>query len=562
MGFLDDIKAMRPSTPVAESESQSEPAKAAGETTAKVMQLPPVAAIKAEAEQAKASDGIASVINAMVTHVDTSGNAWVTIKTANRTTFARANTNEAAGAVLVVCRSNNIKCGGVDTVKRELETAAAIKRMDCQKTDIRPRVKKDGADYLLDLNNEQGEMVRWNADGWAVEANHTHPFSRGGGHFLPTPIVCSEAEAFSAMESFFELSGTPLEMRKAKLAALVEDLRADTPYLVRINHGAAGSGKTTEAALHMQLIDPYSGMTPPQVVPDPEHMAVQSQHRHPLFIDNIKRIEDDASNFLCCAALGSPISWRAMHERQGTTTLTVHNPVYATGIGFHVPPDLADRALITVFPVRADCEPVADIMDRFNENHGRYLGALLTLACLALRGTPTVKESRICRTHRMVDFAMTGEALVQAEGFEAGAFVQLLNSIRKKQSTVIAEGDQLAVNLMDWLARIVAKAEVSEKLPAFGSWKAAGYAAIKTPDGSAHVIGSSETIRRNVVFDPSAFNQQWMPKTASNMSTAITRLQPALRDIGIRAELIPVNGKKTTAWKFIIEAGVLDGLHE
>jgi hypothetical protein len=247
-------------------------------------------------------------------------------------------------------------------------------------------VAKAREHYVYDHADENGNCTRWNASGWEFLRNDAIPFIRTNASATPEPKRPRDIEeAFATIQEFQDLQRLSESMRLPRLAALIEDLKPDTPYVIRHNHGSAGSGKTTAAALEILLLDPFGGPVPPQVVPHIEHMAVAAQHRHHLFFDNIRRVDDEVSNFLCCAALGSPVMWRTMHERSGATTLSVHAPIQITGIHYHLAPDLADRSLVTEFPVRSDYRPMAEVMATFHANHGRYLGALFTLAVETLR---------------------------------------------------------------------------------------------------------------------------------------------------------------------------------
>lgn len=321
------------------------------------------------------------------TITDKRGNLYVRTTGAPRTDFNRVESNaavaEAIGHIVRLMRSFPSESLVKDTLKA---VALWRQQFDSTRWDVRCRISKTAEGYIYDHADAQGNCTQWSANGWRFGRNDTVPFIRTSASSTPEPVRPSSIEeAFDVIAEFQHLQGLPTLARLPRLAALIEDLKTDTPFVVRHNHGSAGSGKTTAAVLEIQLLDPFDGPVPPQVVPHIEHMAVAAQHRQHLFFDNVKRVEDEVSNFLCCAATGSPIMWRTMHERSGATTLSVHAPIQITGIHYHLASDLADRSLVTEFPVRSNYVPSSEIMAKFHANHGRYLGALFTLAVESLR---------------------------------------------------------------------------------------------------------------------------------------------------------------------------------
>lgn len=163
----------------------------------------------------------------------------------------------------------------------------------------------------------------------------------------------------------------------------------------------------------------------------------------------------------------------------------------------------------------------------------------------------SIREQGLCRSHRMTDWAMTGEALAQAQGHPPGHFVGLLGQMREVQSTTIAEGDPVAVAITGWLKSAAKKATPAPALPPYRGWGPQGWAATVLPDGSTVVIAKASAVRQGAqLFHPDRTGRAFFPSTDSAMTGAISRLQPTLRDIGIAATHVAVNGEKNKAWRF------------
>jgi hypothetical protein len=171
----------------------------------------------------------------------------------------------------------------------------------------------------------------------------------------------------------------------------------------------------------------------------------------------------------------------------------------------------------------------------------------------------SVRDQGFCGSHRMTDWAMTGEALAQAQGCPPGHFVGLLRQMREVQSTTIAEGDPVAVAITDWLLNAAKQAKPSADIPPYRSWKATGWSATILPSGTTVIMAKASAIRNGAQpYHPDRTGRAYFPSTDSAMTGAIARLQPTFRDIGVVATHVAVNGEKNRAWRFELPAEAPD----
>lgn len=165
--------------------------------------------------------------------------------------------------------------------------------------------------------------------------------------------------------------------------------------------------------------------------------------------------------------------------------------------------DLRDRTIFThLEPLTSETRLTEEsLMGTFEKIHPAMLGIMLDAVCEALRRKGTV---HLVHKPRMLDAAVWATASEPALGLPDGAFVQALIESQRASTAEYLESSPIAQGLFSLLATFgneVTKtaSELLELIPC--------------PPGYPH----------------------W-PRTARGMSNALTRISPALRNVGIEVE--------------------------
>ncbi len=471
-------------------------------------------------------------------------------------------------AILLQASTLGQKLPSKEGLDRAIRLHRAVARQERRRRSVFVRIGRGEADYLLDLGDAQGWMARIAEGSWTLEKNTRIAWSRQDGYAsLPRPTVHPHPDAaWEALAPLWEVTAIPEQMQLPLIAALVEWLRPDTPHPILEFSGAAGSGKSTAAQFVARLIDPTEYNVPPVVTPEEEHMCALAQSRHVLFMDNLSRLGRDGQDLLCRCATGTVIGVRRFYGHTEADMLPLHRPVLLTGISPVITaPDLLDRALRVPMLGLAGHLPGPELNKRFLNAWPDMLGAILTLFA-QVRG----QLSRIVRQQaewrvRLVEFAQTGEALAQILGRRPGEFLASLSELRNRQARDIAEGDIVARLLVEVLRNLQGTAPYAPELPYVRQWsKGSGgsHSAVRRPDGGllvgAQVSWLRSQVRLRALQEASALSgRSNVPESDRAMGVALTRLQPLLRDLGIRAERCSLDGPKVSGWKFLLAPEVL-----
>lgn len=444
--------------------------------------------------------------------------------------------------------------------KDAIETVRSMCRTVARSSPKRPvflRVGKDGDDVLLDLGDDKGEIVRATASGWTVERNENFAFKRPAGFGrLPAPTRFDSATAAWAalaplLENVPEVDHVPL------VAALVEYYRCDTPYPILGFTAPEGYGKTTAAQRFIWAVDPPEGNQTPSTRLDVKDIIAASQSRHVVLHDNVQPpAPGGVEDVLCPRSTGGAISQRALYSDATAVTNNIHGGTVVTAI---TPPfrqsDTLDRCLNIHVQKPKRYRSTADTHNDYRKALPDVLGGALFFLCESLKRRGEISAQRAFK-HRLVDWAMTGEAITQALGHAPGAFVDLLEMKRQRAAEDYIEGDMFARSLVQTLHAWGANAKHADKLPGWRQWATTpGWCAVQL-QGRLLVAATAQAVCLGI----SRHCDDWtsrgasLPTTARATTGALQRVQGVLGRAGIEATLRPINGGKNNAWVFLLPA--------
>lgn len=456
-----------------------------------------------------------------------------------RSVFA-AGSQEATDLVLTTVTTTNGRAPSLQAIATAEARLRSKARRSGVTTTVHLRVAQVGEVRYHDL--APGRIIRVDAHGWSLvdESGDAPLFRRGAGAGeLPDPerFTGGAREALAhCVKHYRDLFGTPTHRAILAVGVLLDRLDPQTPHPIFERVGPAGSGKTTLTWNDVNMIDPPAGDSLRTTGQRAEDIGAASQEQYALSMDNARHLDKTTSDLLCIASTGGTITARKFHEQTKTVSLNIHRPVYLTGVNpVGVEADLLTRI------IREDCPPRDDGADVVGEEEMRelirerrpaFLGALYTLKVASLRALPEVRQRKGWK-HRMVTFDQTGEAMLTAAGYEAGAFQKIVGDLREAMARRNASGDVFLLKVCAALRKVQDWAKDAEE-PALRQvlQRPRAAAVFDTAQGVCAVMRPSVLLALLPVPDPWDKNPA-IPKTERALMDALRRVQPTCRQMGI-----------------------------
>jgi hypothetical protein len=197
---------------------------------------------------------------------------------------------------------------------------------------------------------------------------------------------------------------------------LVAALIPDIPHPVLAFKGEQGTGKSTAAAMAVNLVDPSPA--PLRSMPrDVKQWAVTASASWVICLDNVSTIAPWLSDTLCKAVTGDGLVDRALYSDDDVTVISFRRVLAMTSIDTGtLAGDLSERLLtVELQPIsRIRRRPDADVKRAYERARPAIMGALLDLLCEVLAALPTLTLSEL---PRMADFARVLGAVDQVRGW-------------------------------------------------------------------------------------------------------------------------------------------------
>ena len=192
------------------------------------------------------------------------------------------------------------------------------------------RLAARGANVILDLYNELGQVVQIGPHGWRVVSGLGYHFANArNSRPLPAPIE-TETRASARLNQLRSILNLPDSRNwSAVLAWTLAALRPSGPYPILILRGPANSGKSTCAALLRALLDPNA--VPFQPFPRTErHLLQLAQSHWVLAFDHVRRISVTVSDALARLSSGAVLGLRETPGDVDPLHLLLQRPILLT----------------------------------------------------------------------------------------------------------------------------------------------------------------------------------------------------------------------------------------
>lgn len=350
---------------------------------------------------------------------------------------------------------------------------------------------------VLDLGTTDGTAVVIRANGWKIVRKSPALFQRSavtGPQVLP-----AKSGNLSELRSLLNVDDDSWPLL---VGCLVASLIPDLPHPIIMLGGEYGTGKTTACKMITSLIDP-SPAIPRSQPRDEEAWSVAAAGSWCIPIDNVSYIPPWFSDALCKAVTGDAWVRRRLYTDRDLVVSSFRRVVILTSIDpGAMRGDLGDRLLLV------NLEPICDksrleesaLWEYYHAMKPRLLAGLLNAVSAALAVMPIVNPRKL---PRMADFARVLAALDHAcPEFTGGRAFDLFARQRGRIANEVIEAEPIGVELVNL---------IHERSP----WQ------VTAADMLDELKNRGDRVNSH------------LPKTPRGMTALLTRLSPALRNMGI-----------------------------
>lgn len=408
---------------------------------------------------------------------------------------------------------------GPQTMTSALTVLSAITR-NAEVREVYLRLARLGEETYLDLGTRSGAYVEITAAGWAV---------RDPRHGYACPALFARSATTNALP-FPERGGERGELAqllaltldddrfRIAWAWLVAQVFPDTARPMIYFLGSQGSGKTTRGLMLANVLEPQSEMGAVLKKSERENNVV-AKSTYLLTADNMTKMSEDVSNWLCSLVTGHRVVERMLYTNADTFAYSLKRTGIFTG---KIKPsgmesDAEERMIfleferMTVARIRADDDLMADL----REAHPRILGAVLDDMAAVLA---TVADITTADTggYRFVNFAKVYAAM---DRVDAPGYIDALNREATEALTERVFDEPVLIALL--------RAVATEG----GEW-------------SGRAADLLDAMGRFAPEDAGRSGRAWWPASPKALGTHLRNQQHALNLAGISIEFRKSNGSR------------------
>lgn len=282
-------------------------------------------------------------------------------------------------------------------------------------------------------------------DGWRVITCPPVYFRRPSG-MLPLPVPTTGG----TLDELRELINAKDERDYVLITAwLVGTLHPKGPYPALNLNGERGSTKSKATSILRNMVDPNkaSSRNAPK---DDRETAITAQNNMVIALDNLSSMPLWLSDLLCRIATGSGFSARELYTDDAERVFSAKRPIIMNGIedGIISQGDLLNRTMMVTLTPPDEYRSEEEIDDLFAEKHPRLLGALLSVASVALRDRKSVYLED---PPRMADFAKWVTAAEPALGWQPGTFMEAYTDNQASSTSIVMESSPVARAIVQFM---------------------------------------------------------------------------------------------------------------
>lgn len=316
---------------------------------------------------------------------------------------------------------------------------------DLDITELKHRIAYCDDSIVYDLLD--GNCVVVNKNGWEVKENN-YLFFRQSSNAIPQvkPIRCPNG--WERLKKYINL---PEDEKVLFIVYMIACFNPNFTSPSACINGASGSGKSTLTKILKRVIDPVSGEGVNVLTNNFDDLKVLLNSSYYVAFDNLSRISNAMSDFLCTVVTGGTYTSRMKYENDKTFFITLKQGLCLNGIGnFIKNEDLADRAIIfnTKPFVKVKTLGETEIKEAINNELPYIMGSVFETLSKALAILPTVN---IENPMRLADFHRFGYAVAEAMGGYGDTFNKALSKNKERQMEVVDDNFEIVRILIDFL---------------------------------------------------------------------------------------------------------------
>lgn len=392
-------------------------------------------------------------------------------------------------------------------------------------TEIHLRFAEDSDRLVIDMGTPDGSRIEVRADGWEVTEAEQSPVFRRSRIMRPLP----EPEPGGSLRELAEVLSLDPDGREFKLLLgwlLGLPFEASVrPGLLLI--GPPGSGKSTRLRLLASIFEPMdeAGLGA-SFGRNGDDDLVRASHRSIPLWDNLTSISGESSDLLCSLITGGGRERRRLYSDDELASMAVRRPIGLTAVGrpAGLRADAMDRLITVELDAPAERLSDAALQRRFDEKHGRLLGAVLDALAEILRyrasvAAPSVRMHGFAEILAAYDQAVENGDVVGPSGL-LEAYVEHISQVKSET----AADDVFGSAIIDLLDR------------RGGQWRGLASQLLNECLETVGVgLGEREEVRKT---------PGW-PRSPRALPTVLAHLRDPLAELGIRYTMEKARGNKT-----------------
>ena len=380
------------------------------------------------------------------------------------------------------------------------EHLRALAVFEGQKLPVFVRVGGDAQTVYHDLGRDDGAAVEITAEGYVITEKPAVKLIRMQG-MKALPLPHPGHTPYSGFARFKALTLVDDDQWPLILAFLIGALRPSGPYAFLAVEGEQGSGKSMRCELLKAAIDPSVPMRSslPRSVQD---LMIITNHSLVVIFDNLSGIKGEMSDALAALSTKAGFQTRQLYTDEQVHTIEITRPFMLNGIGdFIHRPDLMDRAI----PLRFDAMPPdarrteEQIRRDFEELLPELLHDLYTAVAHAIRN---IGRTPAPTSIRMADAAHWVVAAEEGAGLAKGTIIAALETAQSSMQADLATQDSV-------------------------------YAALEELLMHSEFYGRPNELLKKLQDSLRIFRDPYFPTSASQLSSKLRRMRPALARVGI-----------------------------
>lgn len=379
---------------------------------------------------------------------DQNGFAFAAVSIANHREILQVSSGKFKRYLAKLFWDEHKKVVGGEIIKNVAQILEARAEYDGEVYNLNLRVAIYLNSFYYDLTDSEWRSVKVDARGWEVVDDTPVLFTR----FNSTAQVEPDSDYGSiTLDDFIALSNVrDPSLQKLLKVYIVSLFVPDIAHPILNLYGEKGSAKSMLFMLLKMLVDPGKPLLL-TLHKDRNEFIQQLAHNYIAYYDNAKHVPDWLSDEACRAVTGGGHTKRRLYSDDDDVIYDYRRCLGFNGIDITLTAeDALDRSIEIVLEriSRKDRKLETAILSRFEEIKAKLLGYIFDTLVKALNIRSTIELSDL---PRMADFAVWGEAISRAMGYEPYEFIHAYYANIGRQNIEAIDAHPLGQAITRWV---------------------------------------------------------------------------------------------------------------